>query len=390
MVVGDQHAAAGPRQARLRAAAARRSTRVPPSGRGSTEQLPPSSAARSRIEDSPTPGAGSAGKPAPSSVTSTVRRRRRPRAGPRRRAPRRGGRRWSAPPARSGRRRPRPRPAAAAARRATSTATADAAAVGGRSARRSRWSAPTRPSSSSAGGRRPWTRRRMSAIAVRSSRAQLGRPARRRAAGSRGDEPAQHPGLHASGPASWAPSPSCRSRRSRRRSSSRAVTSRSRERCRSAVSRTAWTATPACRARSSSSRRSAGPNGSPGRAAEQSSPTGSVLVAAAAGRTVPADRLPGARPPVRRRPSAMRGVGQPQRLAHGRDDRRQDRLRRERALQPLAEPGERGVGLVALAVEQPVDPPLQPVAQRLERTATMPVATSEISRSPSRRSAAPR
>ena len=48
------------------------------------------------------------------------------------------------------------------------------------------------------------------------------------------------------------PRPSCRSRRSRRRSSSRAVTSRALDAWRSAASVAAWTTTAACRARSCS------------------------------------------------------------------------------------------------------------------------------------------
>jgi hypothetical protein len=52
-------------------------------------------------------------------------------------------------------------------------------------------------------------------------------------------------------------------------------------------------------------------------------------------------------------------VRQPQPLPHRRDDRRQHRLGRQRALQPLAELGQRGVRLAAPAVEQPVDRPLQ-------------------------------
>ena len=49
------------------------------------------------------------------------------------------------------------------------------------------------------------------------------------------------------------------------------------------------------------------------------------------------------------------------------DDRRQHGVRRQRALQSLGQPGQRRVGLGALSVEQPVDRPLQPVAQRGEQ-----------------------
>src|SRR3712207_5272060 len=47
------------------------STRVPPSGLGSTSRVPPSSSARSRMEESPTPATRSSGIPTPSSVIST-------------------------------------------------------------------------------------------------------------------------------------------------------------------------------------------------------------------------------------------------------------------------------------------------------------------------------
>ncbi len=46
------------------------STRVPPFGKVSTLQEPPSSSARSRIEESPTPAERSSEIPRPSSVTS--------------------------------------------------------------------------------------------------------------------------------------------------------------------------------------------------------------------------------------------------------------------------------------------------------------------------------
>ena len=79
--------------------------------------VPPSSAARSRIEDRPTPGTGSARAPP---VVGDLQRQHASRFDPAR-AGRcrcwrwRGCRRWSAPPARCGRRPPRRRRAAAAA-----------------------------------------------------------------------------------------------------------------------------------------------------------------------------------------------------------------------------------------------------------------------------------
>ena len=204
----------------------------------STRQSPPISAARSRIDGEPDPGAPrSPGSPRPSSVTSTVSVagvHGQPHAG--RCARRRAGRRWSAPPARCGRRPPRPRRAAAAGPAGTSTVD--------RGPRRrppmrsaSRCSAPTRPELVQR--RRPQLvdqpadvgdRRR----AARSRSSPTQRLGRRRVAGDQAL--AARRSARSARPAA-APSPSCRSRRSRRRSSSRAVTSRSRERCRSAVSR---------------------------------------------------------------------------------------------------------------------------------------------------------
>src|SRR5215212_113764 len=49
----------------------RASTRVPSSGPGSASRVPPSSSARSRMEESPTPAMRSLGIPTPSSVIST-------------------------------------------------------------------------------------------------------------------------------------------------------------------------------------------------------------------------------------------------------------------------------------------------------------------------------
>ena len=132
------------------------------------------------------------------------------------------------------------------------------------------------------------------------------------------------------------------------------------------MSRTADTATPAWRARSATSRRSAG---------EKSSSPGPPAQDQLADRLRPVEqreahgaghRLPGL---DRRLPVGQpdRGVGQPERLPDGRHDRRQDGVGGQRALQPLAQPGQGGVGLGALAVEQPADRPLQPVAQRGEQ-----------------------
>src|SRR5450756_278919 len=53
------------------------------------------------------------------------------------------------------------------------------------------------------------------------------------------------------------------------------------------------------------------------------------------------------------------GVRKPECLGDGLDNSRENRFGRQRALKPLAETGEDGVGLVALAVEQTVDPALE-------------------------------
>ena len=124
-------------------------------GRRSIVHVPPSSAARSRIE--PQADAGSVAVGQAAAVVLRSRTREPPPSAASRDAAacarRRGARRWPAPPARCAARPPRPRPAAAAARparRARRTAP-------GRSApskrSRARAIAPTRPSSSSAGGR---------------------------------------------------------------------------------------------------------------------------------------------------------------------------------------------------------------------------------------------
>ena len=165
----------------------------------------------------------------------------------------RAGRCWSPPRPRSGRRRPRPRPAARAGRREASTVAASSDPAVSRS---TAWAhAPARPSSSRAGGRSPSTRRRTSTTVRRisSPRSCSWRDAPSAPGGSR----ARAVSVFSVSPASAGPMPSCRSRRSRRRSSSRARTSRSRARCRSSRSSRACSAPPSCRARSRTSRSSA-------------------------------------------------------------------------------------------------------------------------------------
>ena len=136
-----------------------------------------------------------------------------------------------------------------------------------------RWrSADTRPNWSRAGGRSPSTRRRTSAISSRAcsdscptrSAACVGFSGiRSRAASSR-----------IAIAASDGPSPSCRSRRTRRRSSSRAAIRCCRDSWSSRLMETAWARAPTWLPTSSSSRRSPGPNGSrPASTSSRSRPT---------------------------------------------------------------------------------------------------------------------
>ena len=252
------------------------------------------------------------------------------------------------------------------------------------SARRCR--APVRPSSSSAGGRSPWTRRRMSAIAVRNS--VRSSPARASAAsGIPGDQAAQHAGLHGQ-PGQLRAEAVVQVRRSLRRSSSRAATSRSRDRCRSAVSRTLrQQPRPGGRGRQAAA----------GRRGERRSPRAAHRArvrrrgcrdAAAAGSRWPASarrRRPDA---ARPRPATPRRGAQ--RLPHRGHDGGERGCGRERRLESLAELCQRGVRLGPPSVHQAVHPSLQPVARGRDSTATGPWGASEISRSSSRRSAAPR
>ena len=171
--------------------------------------------------------------------------------------------------------------------------------------------------------------------------------------------------------ASVGPRPSWRSRRRRRRSSSRALTSCSRERASWALRRTASTACAACSESISSTRRSA---------------SESALARPARGEHEPADGLavrdqrdherlrrrsphrPPRRARIRRRPRA--------RPPRSRDA---GHARSRRPASAAPRPGSTGgaelapeclhgdLGLVARAVEQPVDAALQPRAQRGER-----------------------
>ncbi|MCK2216297.1 hypothetical protein MF672_021190 [Actinomadura sp. ATCC 31491] len=123
----------------------------------------------------------------------------------------------------------------------------------------------TTPSSSSAGGRSASTSRRTSAsdaaasAAISSSSGRAGEPPGTALAASPAFSPIA---------ARLRPSPSCRSRRSRRRSSSREATTSARERARSSCSRTACTAVPACCASEPIRTRSTGSSGSSGSRAD--------------------------------------------------------------------------------------------------------------------------
>ena len=161
------------------------------------------------------------------------------------------------------------------------------------------------------------------------------------------------------------PSPSCRSRRSRRRSSSRAVTSRCRESSRSAVS-------------------AVGPDrrtGLPGqlvehlrsRASNTVSPRRGDVTSAPIWRALerqrppldPGRRLPrlGQHRPVRPLDPHVR---QPQRAGYGGGHGGQDLTRRRGRIQPPPHVAEHLVRVVALAVEQPVHQPLAAPPQRGE------------------------
>ena len=165
------------------------------------------------------------------------------------------------------------------------------------------------------------------------------------------------------------PSPSCRSRRSRRRSSSRVVTRPARDASSARRSATAWAAGPACRARSASSRSSSGPSCSPrDRVPTRSRPTVSRW-------KVRRERdhlrrglaVRGGRAPPVAEPQLERRVREPQAVRDGLDHRAERGFGVGRFLDPAAEPGQGLVGHAPVAVEQPVHPALHPVVQRPQR-----------------------
>ena len=170
-------------------------------------------------------------------------------------------------------------------------------------------------------------------------------------------------------PASVGPMPSCSSRRSVRRSSSRAATMRSRARCRSEVRRTACSAWP----------------GVLGEVGEHAAVLGSERVLARAQAEHELPDLGSVMRERQRRPTAPvscpwaarrsslpvlldldRGVRQAQRLRDRLDDAGEHGLGRGRHLEAPREARDGRGGIVALAVEQAVDAALQPRAQRVE------------------------
>ena len=345
----------------------RATTRVPPSAWRSTRSSPPSSAARALIDSRPVPGTKPVGLPRPSSVTSIARSGAcldQDAAGPRLGVPHRIRHRLDRDPVggnldrgrQLGQRRglavdrdPRRRLAAAPlepprllvdrrdqaelVERRRSKAVDEAADVGERDLHLARSARPA-------------------AGAPRRDRSRSSRRTPRRACRSR---------------RATDPSPSWRSRRSRRRSSSRARTRCSRERTRSSRSRIACTAAPAWRPRSSSRPSSSlrKPR-SPGRTPSTSRPavsapwtSGTVVVTGGATPwTAATTRSP-------RLVDDLEGdERQPQRLGDGLDDGGEGPVGLGRPLQPLPEPAHRPPRLVALAVHEPVHRSLEHVAQR--------------------------
>ena len=169
-------------------------------------------------------------------------------------------------------------------------------------------------------------------------------------------------------PVSAGPSPSCRSRRMRLRSSSSAAMVRCREACSSSVRTTECTAGPACRTRSCSSAapRPARPRRDarrPGRRPPRRGGSAGTPPSSRSGlpcSTVRSGRRRAGRP-------ARATYGQRQRVGDGGGDGGQHLVGCHGRLQPAAQLGEHPVGVGARAEHQPVDQPLQPRAQRGRR-----------------------
>ena len=153
-------------------------------------------------------------------------------------------------------------------------------------------------------------------------------------------------------PASDGPSPSCRSRRTRRRSSSRAATRCSRERWSSRLSVTAWTRAPTWLPTSSSRRRSRGPNGSregstSSRSTPSAAPPADRSTAVCWPRGSPIDVL--IRSEAGPRDDLDGGEGQPQAAGEDLEGLAQRILGRGRRIQPT-QLGHHPVGEVPVAV----------------------------------------
>ncbi len=158
--------------------------------------------------------------------------------------PRRAGRRWSSPRRRSGTPPPRPRPAGRRGRRPRRSPAGRAARPAGAARRPGRG----RRARAAAGRARDGVRRRR-----RPGRAGWWRPTWALAASGSLSTSSRADSSWKTTPLSAGPSPSCRSRRIRRRSSSRAATSRSRLSWSSSASRLVRAAVAAWRTRSPSS-----------------------------------------------------------------------------------------------------------------------------------------
>ena len=226
------------------------------------------------------------------------------------------------------------------------------------------WSrtAATRPRSSSADGRRPRVTARTASIASR-ARVRSRSTASAAAAGSDSSRlwTASSP---SASPASWGPSPSCRSERRRRRSASRASTRVSWERRSCSVSWRAWSTGAACRATSAKRSRSGAqprttvviPQHPHGCTAEEDGqldevPRGPTALGQEARRAVGH---------VECEPDVGQGEG----VSERRDHRLRELIGRDGVLQPPTECCHGRIGIMPLSPSEPVYDTLQAGAQR--------------------------
>lgn len=163
--------------------------------------------------------------------------------------------------------------------------------------------------------------------------------------------------------ASAGPRPSCRSRRTRRRSASLAVTSAWRERCASSPAETAWTTAATGRARSLSTAASAARIRWPARRDRQRAdlPASEEQRHAERGRRCGSET--GEHAPPRRLDGHM---VEPQRLGHRVHHLVEDVVDRRRVIETLTEARQRSVRIPTIAVDHPVDHPLHPVTGHRE------------------------